>query len=185
MKTIVTTGRYLMFLPCLFLTWITCAQPSVTKTGYARVEYIIGQLPETKQIESALNSLQKQLENQIQAKSDELKKKYADFLQLGPTAPEAVRNNAQREIQLLQENLDLLQQEAQSTMEKKQAQLIEPVYQKIAKAIEDVAKEHGYQLIHNAQSNGGRTLLYADPALDVSDLVLKKMGVSRPSGAAN
>lgn len=107
-----------------------------------------------------------------------MKKKYADFIKIGPTAPEAVRNNAQRELQQLQENLEILQQDAQTTLEKKQTQLIEPVYVKIGKTIEDVAKENGFQLIFSDQTGGGRMLLYGDPLLDVSDLVLKKMGVA-------
>jgi outer membrane protein len=156
------------------------AQPVTTKSGFARVEYILSQLPETRQVESTLQSLQKQLENQIQAKNEELKKKYADFMKTGQTAPEAVRNNTQRELQQLQENLEILQQEAQTTLEKKQTQLIEPLYAKIGKTIEEVAKENGFQLVFSDQSGGGRTLLYGDPILDVSDLVLKKMGVAKP-----
>jgi outer membrane protein len=161
----------------LLMAFATSAQPSAAKSGFARVEYILSQLPETRQIESTLQSLQKQLENQIQAKNEELKKKYADFIKVGPTAPEAVRNNTQRELQQLQENLEILQQDAQTTLEKKQTQLIEPVYAKIGKTIEEVAKENGFQLIFSDQTGGGRMLLYGDPILDISDLVLKKMGV--------
>jgi len=161
----------------LLVAFASGAQPNPAKSAFARVEYILSQLPETRQIESALQSLQKQLENQIQVKNEELKKKYADFINVGPTAPEAVRNNAQRELQQLQENLEILQQDAQSTLEKKQTQLIQPVYAKIGKTIEDVAKENGFQLIFSDQTGGGRMLLYGDPLLDVSDLVLKKMGV--------
>jgi outer membrane protein len=163
----------------LIIAFASGAQPSTVKSGFARVEYILSQLPETRQVESTLQSLQKQLENQIQAKNEELKKKYAEFIKVGPTAPEAVRNNAQRELQQLQENLEILQQDAQATMEKKQTQLIEPVYAKIGKTIEEVAKENGFQLIFSDQTGGGRMLLYGDPVLDVSDLVLKKMGVMK------
>lgn len=166
----------------LLMTFATSAQPSAAKSGFARVEYILSQLPETRQIESTLQSLQKQLENQIQAKNEELKKKYADFIKVGPTAPEAVRNNTQRELQQLQENLEILQQDAQTTLEKKQTQLIEPVYAKIGKTIEEVAKENGFQLIFSDQTGGGRMLLYGDPILDISDLVLKKMGVVKAPG---
>ncbi|AYB30036.1 OmpH family outer membrane protein [Chryseolinea soli] len=167
--TLVCTG--------LLMAFASSAQPGPVKSGFARVEYILSQLPEIRQIESTMQSLQKQLENQVQAKNEELKKKYAEFIKIGPTAPEAVRNNAQRELQQLQENLEILQQDAQTTLEKKQTQLIEPVYVKIGKTIEDVAKENGFQLVFSDQTGGGRMLLYGDPLLDISDLVLKKMGV--------
>ena len=174
--------KFTLVFTGLLIAFASGAQPGSVKSGFARVEYILTQLPETRQVESTLQSLQKQLENQIQAKNEELKKKYADFINVGPAAPEAVRNNTQRELQQLQENLEILQQEAQTTLEKKQAQLIEPVYVKIGKTIEEVAKENGFQLIFSDQTGGGRMLLYGDPLLDVSDLVLKKLGVVKESG---
>ena len=60
-----------------------------------------------------------------------------------------------------------------------------PVFTKVGKAIEDVAKEQGYSFILNPQLiGGGDILLYSDEKYDVSDLVLKKMGIT-PQPAAN
>ena len=39
-----------------------------TKIGFANVDYIFGQMPEAKQIETELNSTQSQLKNQIDTK---------------------------------------------------------------------------------------------------------------------
>jgi outer membrane protein len=55
---------------------------------------------------------------------------------------------------------------------------MDPVYQKVGKAIEDVAKENGFSLILNNQISGLDVILYGDEKLDVSDLVLKKLGVT-------
>ena len=60
----------------------------------------------------------------------------------------------------------------------KQTQLMDPVYKKVGKAIEDTAKESGFNMVLSQQIGGLDVVLYADEASDISDLVLKKMGVT-------
>jgi outer membrane protein len=61
---------------------------------------------------------------------------------------------------------------------------MEPVYKKVGKAIEDVAKENGYTFVLNQQIGGLDVILYGDEKNDVSDLVLKKLGVTpKPASA--
>ena len=91
---------------------------------------------------------------------------------------EAVRLNTERELAQLQQNIEQLQQDAQTTIQTKQTQLMEPVYKKVGKGIEDVAKENGFTFILNQQIGGLDVILYGDEKMDVSDLVLKKLGVT-------
>lgn len=156
-----------------------------TKIGFADVDYIFGQMPEAKQIETELNSTQSQLKNQIDTKYQEFQKKLADYQANINTMLDAVRQNTERELAQLQENLQKLQQDAQATIENKRNQLMEPVFNKVGKAIEDVAKENGYTFILSQQIGGLDVILYADEKNDVSDLVLKKLGVTpKPAAAA-
>lgn len=148
------------------------------KVGFADVEYIFSQMPESKTIESELQALQTQLKKQIDAKIADFQKKLAEYQQFGANVPEAVRQNTERELRQMQENIEKLQQDAQNEMQRKQTQLMDPVYQKVGKAIEDVAKENGFSLILNNQISGLDVILYGDEKLDVSDLVLKKLGVT-------
>jgi outer membrane protein len=94
---------------------------------------------------------------------------------------EAVRQNTERELQQMQDNLTKLQQDAQTTIQNKQTQLMEPVYKKVGQAIEDVAKENGFTFVLNQQIGGLDVILYGDEKMDVSDLVLKKLGVTPPA----
>jgi outer membrane protein len=71
------------------------------------------------------------------------------------------------------------QQDAQSSYQKKQTDLMDPIYKKIGKAIEEVAKENAFTFIINPQlANGGDILLFSDEKFNISDLVLKKLGVT-------
>jgi outer membrane protein len=57
-------------------------------------------------------------------------------------------------------------------------QLMHPLYNKIGKAIGDVAKEEGYSVILSTRVNNMDVVLWGDEKLEVSDLVLKKMGIT-------
>lgn len=162
------------------------AQTATTKIGFADVDYIFSQMPEFKQVESELKTTQTMLKNQIEGKAQEFQKKLADYQQNANSMIDAVRANTERELQQLQQNLEKLQQDAQTSIQNKQTQLMDPVYKKVAKAIEDVAKENAYTFILTQQIGGLDVILYADDKMDVSDLVLKKMGVTpAPAKAAD
>lgn len=155
-------------------------QTAAQKIGYADVDYVFTQLPDAKKVETDLKSLQTQLKNQIDTKYQEFQKKLNDYNQAvqANTMPDAVRSNTERELQQLQANIEKLQQDAQTNLQTKQSQLFQPLYQKIGDAINAVAKENGYTYILTQQMGGMDVILYADENLDISDLVLKKLGVT-------
>jgi outer membrane protein len=161
---------------------VSHAQTTPTpKIGYADVDYIFSQMPEAKQIEAELKSLQTQLKNQIDTKYQDFQKKVADYQANLNTMLDAVRVNTERELKQMQDNIEKLQQDAQTTITTKQTQLMDPVYKKVGKAIEDTAKENGYTVILNQQIGGLDVILYGDEKMDISELVLKKMGVVKPA----
>ena len=170
----------LIFCGCFALT--TSAQTPVTqKTGYADWEYIFTQLPEYKQIEDAMKTHVTQLENQLKSKQQEFETKYKNWQQNAATMVDAVRNSTQAELAQMQENIQKFQQEAQTSMQTKNATLMQPIFTKVGKAIEDVAKENGYDFILAPQigaQDGGDIILYSNDKYDISDLVLKKLGVT-------
>lgn len=152
--------------------------PSAQKIGHADWEYIFNQLPEYKKIENDLRMFETQLQNQLKSKSQELENKYKAYQSLSPDTPEAIKQDKESELSYLQENIQTFQQDAQASMQKKQKELISPVFAKVGKAIEDVARENGFTYIVNPQAiGGGDILLFADEQYNISNLVLKKLGV--------
>lgn len=166
----------LLFVLGLVTVW-SPAQTS-TKIGFADVEYIFSQMPEAKQIEAELQTLQTQLKKQYDGKVAEFQNKLKEYQAFGNTVPDAVRQNTERELQQLQQNIQKLEQDSQENLQRKQVQLMEPVYTKVGKAIEEVAKEQNFNMIVNNQISGLDVVLYADERSDISDFVLKKMGVT-------
>ena len=173
-----TTRRLLTTLFFAALTLSASAQ-TTQKIGYADWEYIFTQMPEYKQIDAELKTHQSQLENQFKAKSQEFEVKYKAYQAMPATTSDVIRADKERELQTMQESLQKFQQDAQASIQKKNVDLMQPVYTKVGKAIEDVAKENGYSFILNPQMGpGSDILLYSDEKYDISDLVLKKMGVT-------
>lgn len=154
------------------------------KIGYADWEYIFSLMPEYKQLENELKTHSTQLENQLKAKSQELETKYKAYQAMPATTPDAIRADKERELQAMQESIQKFQQDAQTSLQNKQTSLLDPVYKKVGKAIEDVAKENGYAFIINPQIvGGGDILLYSDENYNISNLVLKKLGITPPAAA--
>jgi len=167
----------------LFCALAIGAQAQETqKIGYADWEYIFSQLPEFKQIDSELKTHGTQLENQLKAKYADYETKVKAYQGMPATTPDAIRADKERELAGLQESIQKFQQDAQTSLQNKQTALMDPVFKKVGKAIEEVAKENGYAFIMAPQvMGGGDILLYSDEKYNVSALVLKKLGVTPPA----
>src|SRR5688572_28916060 len=113
------------------------------KIGHADWELIFAQLPDYKQVEMELKTYEQQLQTQLQSKARELEVKYKAFQELPATTPEPVRRDKASELKYLQETMQRFEQDAQASMQKKQSELVNPILEKIGKAIETVAKENG------------------------------------------
>ncbi len=165
------------------LAFVSHAQTATVKVGYADVDYIFSQMPEQNKLKRSSNRSKLSSKIKLMPNIKNIKKSLATIRQTLNTMIDAVRANTERELVQMQQNIEKLQQDAQTTVQTKQTQLMDPVFKKVGKAIEDVAKENGFTFILSQQIGGLDVILYGDEKMDVSDLVLKKLGVT-PKPAA-
>ena len=177
-KMIRTSLILLVLCSPLFAGAQTTQKTQADKIGYADIPYIMSKLPDMKAIESDLKSTQTQLRNQIQAKSDAVQKQYADFNANAKTMADTVRARRQGDLEKAVTDLEQMQQDAQLTLQNKQKLYMAPLYLKVNKAISEVAQENGFTIILTDRVSNFDFLLYQTPQLNVSDLVLKKFGVT-------
>lgn len=172
--------RNKLLLTVIALTFGLAAAQAQTalKIAYADVDYILSQMPEAKQVEAELKAHNTQLQNQLQAKYQEYQEKLQAYQQGAATMVDAIRKEKETELAQLEQRIQKFQQDAQSSMQKKSTELMQPLYTKVGNNIEQVAKENGYSYVLNGQVGGIDVVLYADEKFDISDLVLKKMGVT-------
>lgn len=165
-----------------FTTATSALAQAPLKIGYTSVEYVLSQMPESKQIESQLKTYSSQLESQLKTKYDEFQTKGEAYQKGAATMTDVVRADKEKELQNLQQSIQEFQRNADQSLQQKQQTLLKPALDKLQKAIDDVANENGYTYVLN--SDGATpTLLHGPKDGDISDLVLKKMGVT-PTAAA-
>lgn len=183
-------NKFVLALLALLLTGFgamaqTAATPKPTKIGYASVNYILSQMPEYKQIEKQLVEYEKQLTSQLQTQYQEFQQKMEAYNKTGQTLLPEIRQQKETELRELQGKIEQSQRDAQNLIQKKESDLLAPAYDKIQNNIDVVAKENNYSHVLNSEVAGVPTLLFvADETQDISNLVLKKMGVT-PKEAAN
>lgn len=167
-------SRFIVYVAAFFI--MAFSANAQTKIGYADVDYIYTKMPESKKVESQLQSHTTMLQNQMQAKYTDYDAKLKAFQAMPADTPEAIQQDKANELQQLQESITKFQQDAQSSLEKKRGQLMEPVYTLVGNAIKAVAEENSYNFILTAGVGGADIVLYASEKDDVSELVLKKLG---------
>lgn len=166
-----------------FFLFSTLSFAQGLKIGYTSASQILPQLPEFKTIQTELESYAKVLENQAKTKQEEFQKKLAAYQKNADALSPIMRQQSENELTQLQSNLEDFQRSAQRDLQERERVLLEPVYEKVNKAIEAVAKENGYSFILNSfDGTGTSNILYANEEFDVTNLVLKKMGVTPKDG---
>jgi outer membrane protein len=134
-------------------------------------------LPETRKAQTDLKALERQLKDKLKAKATEFDSKLQSFQKEHATMSQTVKNEKEKEIQKLHREFEKLQQELQGSVATRHLELIKPIYDKVQKAIQEIAKEHYFTHVLNADAAGVLVVLYADQEYNLSKLVLSKLGV--------
>ncbi|WP_223652316.1 OmpH family outer membrane protein [Hymenobacter psoromatis] len=153
------------------------------KIGYTSVEYVLSQMPESKQIESDLKAYGTQLEAQVKSKQGEYQTKLEAYQKGASTMTPVIKADKEKELQTLGQSIQEFSQSAQQSMQQKQQGLLRPVLDKIQKTIDAVATDNGYTYILNSDSGSNPVLLHGPKDGDVSDIILKKMGITPTANA--
>jgi outer membrane protein len=143
------------------------------KLGHVQVDSIFQIMPERTQAEQELQQYSKQLENQLMTMNAELESKYNEYLESSETWPATLKQDKEEELNGLQQRIENYQMRAQQDLQTKEAELLQPIYEKIRTAIKDVASEEGFTYIYDASM-----LLYkSDDSLNVTKKVKAKLSL--------
>ena len=146
-----------------------------TKFGYIRVDEMVSYMPELKKIDTLLAIYQ----------NDSLPRTY-NYLLSQYKYYDSIASDSLRQTSIVRQQassqrnefiaeLQNWQSTAQALVEQKQNMLLQPVYDKVLKAIDDVAKEKGYGYVFNREA-----LLVSPPADNLIPLVAEKLKVKVP-----
>lgn len=152
------------------------------KVGYTNVELILAYMPETTALNQQIQTYEEQLAKQLNTKQLYAQERFQDYQkaqEIGASAEDLKKKEA--ELMKLQEELQKFAQEADYKVAQKRAKLLEPITEKLQKAIDDVADEKGYTYVLNQTSSSGVSTILAGPeGDDLSEAIMKKLGISIP-----
>jgi len=155
------------------------AQDSPMRVGFINSEALLQQAPGYQAAIEQFNAELQQMQQEFQPRTAELEQMITDYeaqaLALSDTA-KAMREEAilQKQAQVQQEGL-AMEQQAQV----RQAQLMQPIMDRVSEAIEAVRVDGGYALIFDVAAGG---LVAADPELDLTESVLARLNAAVPGG---
>ena len=102
-------------------------------------------MPEVTQAQTELQTLEKQLSDELQRSSEEFSKKYQEFQQAmaKDSLPANIAERRQNELQDMSQKIDQFRQKAMQDMEKAQSDKMAPIYKKLDDAIKAVGAAEG------------------------------------------
>jgi outer membrane protein len=147
---------------------------TVQKIGYVDFNGLVAAMPGIDSVKIKLQTYQKTLSDQLDAMRAEFENKGLEYQQGSSGMSDLIKQTKEKELSDLQGRIEAFQQKAQTDLQAKQQELLQPIVTKAKDAIKEVAKENKYTFIVNAIED---ILLYSEPADDVLPLVKKKLGI--------
>ncbi|WP_099464318.1 MULTISPECIES: OmpH family outer membrane protein [Parabacteroides] len=143
------------------------------KIAYVNTQDIFLALPDAGDMEKKMADLNEKYKGELKTMQDEYTKKYSDFVAQQDSLTENIKLRRMQEIEDIRGRIDNFMQVAQQDMQKKQGELLQPIQDKIQKAIKAVGEEKGYTYIVDPQ-----VLLYTGTnAIDATSFVKSKLGI--------
>ncbi|QNM86208.1 OmpH family outer membrane protein [Polaribacter pectinis] len=164
----------ILFICIAFLSTITIAQ---SKVGTVDSDYIINLMPEAKVVVDMTQKYGAKLDTSFSIKIKEFQNKVDAFKKEETTLGTLAKKTAVKEITDLENDIKKYQANGQKLMQLKQDELMRPLYKKLSDAIKEVAKSNGFTQILTITGN---EFAYIDENLDITKLVIKKLGITVP-----
>jgi len=144
------------------------------KLGHIDSNQILSLMPETDSLQQELKNYADYLDQQMSDMAMEYQKKVTDYQENAATMSDLIRQTKEKEITDLQARIQAFQQSADQDLANKQAELFNPLIEKVKNAIDEVGRENGYNYIFDV---GTGAVLFYENGDDVLPLVKKKLGI--------
>lgn len=164
--------RFFIFLITLFAFAGTLIAQS--KVGTIDTEYILSRMPELSKVQEEVKTYSSKLEADLKVKVDAYQEKVAAYQKEVASLSDPMKKTKQDEIINLENEIAKFRKNGTQLVQIEQNRLLQPLYQKIGKTLEEIAKSEKYTQVLTITTSG---LAYIDPNYDVTDKVLKKLGI--------
>ncbi len=140
------------------------------KIGYVNSQELLLTLPERAHIQAKLEQFGSLLEEQFKRMTTEYEKRIAEYQNLPPDTPEAIRTSKANGISDLEKNITEFQQGSEKAILEHEKELLKPLIDKVQNAINAVAKREKYVHVFDTAS----ALVYPEKS-DFTELVKQEL----------
>ncbi len=145
------------------------------KFGHIDSNKLLSIMPEREEAQKKLQAAAAEYDVQNKAMSEEYKALVSAYLEKRESLAEAVRTIKETEIQELQNRMQTFDGYAQQEIQKKQNELLKPIFDKASNAIKAVGAENGFVYIFDIST--GVILYNSNNSVDIMPLVKTKLGI--------
>lgn len=145
------------------------------KFGHINTNELFALMPERDSAQLILQNFAKELEGQLETMRVELNNKYNDYLNEQENLTNLIKQTKEQEINDLNQRIQGFETTAQQELQRKEAELFQPIYEKANNAIQEVAKENNFTYVFDLAA---RSIIYfSEDSENVLPLVKKKLGI--------
>ncbi len=166
--------KHLLTLLLVAAAWMAQAQ----KFSYVDSKYILSHIPEYQQAQAEINKLSNQWQKDIENKYETIAKLETALQAEKILLTDEMKLKREQEIQTKREEAKNMQTSkfgVDGELFKKREELIKPIQDQIYTAIQEVASTSALMVVFDKANHSN--MLYTNPKHDISDKVLKKMGL--------
>jgi outer membrane protein len=143
------------------------------KFGHIDFQQVLQALPERAEAEKSLTKLGTDLQTELNKMQADLTAKSKEYLAAQSTLTDAVRATKEDELNSMNQRVRNFPQQAQDNISKEEARLMQPLVEKVRKAIADVAKAQGLIYVFDVNS----LLYHSEQSVDILPMVKAKLGI--------
>ena len=174
--------RKIVAILLMLVAWVpvTLAQ----KYACVNTDYILKSIPDYTNAQKRLDKYVADWQKELQDKQDELDAMRAEYEQESYLLPDNLKKRRQEELKEKEQALKALQRQrfgADGDLDKKSAELLKPVQDRVYSTIERVAHEKNYAFVFDKAASA--TLLFSNKKYDISDEVLELLGYKTGASA--
>lgn len=143
------------------------------KFAHIDSQALIESMPETATARKSIEEQTTGLEKQLEDLQKEFQVKLADYTQKADSLTDLVRQAKEEDLRGLQQRIQTFNNNASQKLQQKQAELMQPVFDKANQAIAEIAKQQGVIYVFDTNA-----VLYKSTAsIDLLPLVKTKLGI--------
>ncbi|MBP3943911.1 OmpH family outer membrane protein [Sphingobacteriaceae bacterium WQ 2009] len=164
----------------IVIAFITCGISATyaQRLAYVDSEYVIKHIPEYTAAQKQIDGLSTQWQAEVDAKYADIEKLYKAYQNDQSLLNEDMRRRREDEIVRKEKEAKEFQRQKfgfEGDLFKQRTNLIQPIQERVKKAIKDVAASQNIELVLDRASEA--TFLYANPNLDKSNDIITKLGL--------